>query len=229
MHTRKGGIFPSQSTVSHVAFDGKEFLLCRGRDLREPKPPADAIARTDRSTLDSSVDAIFVLHDGKIVECQPPANAGSLQERIREDLATMLLESGTIRERMARALRGEEVTFNWYSQRPDTSRANIECTLSRIDIEGSIRLLAVALDITARRKSARTLAQLSGRLLELQDEERRRIARELHDTTGQNLGALRMGLSMILSAQGIESHTQTALEESIALADVCIREIRTMS
>ena len=229
MHTRKGNILPARTTVNYVVFDGKEYLICRGRDPRETKPGPQAIARIDRSTLDSAVDAIFLLHEGAIVQCQPHSGTDSSRERIREDLETMLLESGTIRERMTRALRGEDVTFNWYSQRPDSSRANIECTLSRIEIEGSVRLLAVALDITARRKSARTLAQLSGRLLELQDEERRRIARELHDTTGQNLGALSMGLSMVLSVGEFDSRIKAALEESVVLVEACVREIRTMS
>jgi PAS domain S-box-containing protein len=71
--------------------------------------------------------------------------------------------------------------------------------------------------------------QLSGRLLEMQDEERRRIARDLHDTTGQNLGALRIGLSMTLAMPGVNSQIRDALEESIALADACVREIRTLS
>jgi signal transduction histidine kinase len=68
-----------------------------------------------------------------------------------------------------------------------------------------------------------------GRLLEMQDEERRRIARQLHDTTGQNLGALRIGLSMILATAATNPSVRKAIEESIALADCCVREIRDLS
>lgn len=224
MHTRKGHILPARICVRYAAIERKEYLICQGHNLREP----EAIARTeDRSKLDSSLDAIFLLHEGTIVDCRAPARFGGSREMIRKDLETMLHESGTIQERIARALRGEEVTFNWYSQRSDTSRVNIECTLSRIEIEGAVRLIAIAVDITARRKSARTLAQLSGRLLELQDEERRRIARELHDTTGQNLGALSISLSILKAT--VDPAAREALQESIALADSCVREIRTMS
>jgi two-component system, NarL family, sensor kinase len=230
MHTRKGNTVPSQTQVRYASVDGKEYLICHGHDLREPKARPEAIAHTeDRSTLESGVDAIFLLDYGAIVECHAPARPGGSREKIREDLETMLRESGTIRERIARALGGEEVTFNWYSQRSATTRVNIECTLNRIEIEGSARLIAVAVDVTARRKSARTLAQLSGRLLELQDEERRRIARELHDTTSQNLSALSMALSMMLANAGPDPRARQPIEESIALADCCVREVRTMS
>ena len=70
---------------------------------------------------------------------------------------------------------------------------------------------------------------LPGRLLQLQDEERRRIARELHDTTGQNLAALSINLSLVLGTARIDSRTRDALNESIALVDSSVREIRAMS
>jgi len=50
-------------------------------------------------------------------------------------------------------------------------------------------------EILERTQAEAALRELSGRLMQVQDEERRRIARELHDTTGQLLGALHMNLS----------------------------------
>jgi len=83
-------------------------------------------------------------------------------------------------------------------------------------------------DVTERRKIER--AQLSDRLLRSQDEERRRIARQLHDTTAQNLAALRWNLSRInQSALGAEPVVRNSVDESIALADQSIMEIRTLS
>ena len=49
------------------------------------------------------------------------------------------------------------------------------------------------------RKSEEASRRLSGRLLQLQDEERRRFARELHDSLGQYLVSLKMNLSLMLN------------------------------
>jgi signal transduction histidine kinase/DNA-binding NarL/FixJ family response regulator len=74
------------------------------------------------------------------------------------------------------------------------------------------------------------LRALSGRLLRLEDEERRRLARELHDTTAQWLAALSMNLSVLNeSARLLNPRARTAMAESVVLADRCLREIRTVS
>src|SRR5467141_4815215 len=74
------------------------------------------------------------------------------------------------------------------------------------------------------------LRHLSGQLLRSQDEERRRIARDLHDSTGQNLVALATMLGRFSnSVPSVGRKSRTLLSECIALADQCIREVRTLS
>ena len=74
------------------------------------------------------------------------------------------------------------------------------------------------------------LHQLSGRLLHLQDEERRRIARELHETIAQSLVVLKMDLSVLSkSKQLLPAPAQEALHEAGALAQECMRQARTLS
>jgi signal transduction histidine kinase len=81
-----------------------------------------------------------------------------------------------------------------------------------------------------RRMRAEALRQLSGRLLRLQDEERRRIARELHDTTGQSLAGLAMNLTLVKdSAPKLSPKARACLSESLELAEKCSREIRTLA
>jgi signal transduction histidine kinase len=74
------------------------------------------------------------------------------------------------------------------------------------------------------------LRRLSGQLLLSQDEERRRIARDLHDSTGQDLVALATALSQLHASIPSSSRRLRKLaSECQALAEQCIREIRTLS
>jgi PAS domain S-box-containing protein len=76
--------------------------------------------------------------------------------------------------------------------------------------------------------SERSLRELSGQLLRIQDHERGRLGRELHDTIGQYLGALKMGLEVMKSTPPAKS-AGDHLGECIRIADDCIREVRTIS
>jgi len=69
------------------------------------------------------------------------------------------------------------------------------------------------------------LRELWNRLLRTQDEERRHIARELHDSVGQYLAAL----SMVLDAAKNKASDNRDLEEAVRLTATCIAETRTMS
>jgi signal transduction histidine kinase len=74
------------------------------------------------------------------------------------------------------------------------------------------------------------LGALAGRLMHAQDDERRRIAQLLHDTTAQDLVALKMRLAQLQrTANQLSETDRGALTESIALADQSITEIRTLS
>lgn len=227
LHGRSGEIIPVQASVRFASIEENEYLICCARDLRQHRAtPQNQVAESPfPSLLESTVDAIFIIHEERLVH----SSRGS-SEHIRRDLESMLSEFGTIRKRIERALEGEVVTFNWYSPRPDGSLAHLECSLSRIEIEGHVRVLAVAVDITAKRRSERALAQLSGRLIALQDTERRRLARDLHDTAGQNLSALTMRLSATLTgAPDLDPQVAAGIREGIALSEACIRDLRTMS
>jgi signal transduction histidine kinase len=74
-----------------------------------------------------------------------------------------------------------------------------------------------------------SLRELSARLLQLQDDERRRIARELHDSVGQMLVALTMNLSAVRLDVERLSKTANALADSENLVQEMSSEVRTIS
>jgi len=73
------------------------------------------------------------------------------------------------------------------------------------------------------------LRQLSARVISLQDEERRRIARELHDSAGQYLAAIEMNLSGLKQTPNLEESLARPISDSLDLANLCTAEIRTIS
>jgi signal transduction histidine kinase len=85
-------------------------------------------------------------------------------------------------------------------------------------------------NISDRIQGEREMRQLSARLLRLQDEERRRIARELHDSTAQNLSALEMNMSLLeplLDQRG--ARARRLAEDTRRIAGECSRELRNIS
>jgi len=75
-----------------------------------------------------------------------------------------------------------------------------------------------------------TLRNLSARLLQVQDEERRRIAREMHDSVGQLVAAISMNLGTVRKqSDKLDAKGAKAVAETIALVEEIDRQIRTIS
>jgi two-component system NarL family sensor kinase len=75
-----------------------------------------------------------------------------------------------------------------------------------------------------------SLRELSGRLQQMRDEERRQIARELHDSVGQLLAALSMNIATVQhQANKLDSTGARAVSENAALVQEISQEIRTLS
>jgi signal transduction histidine kinase len=92
----------------------------------------------------------------------------------------------------------------------------------------TLTLNSLEREVMERKSAEEQLRQLSVRLMTLQDEERRHIARDLHDTTGQTLAAMKMTAALIeRTAPGPEM--LRLLDDLNALTDEAVQEIRTTS
>jgi two-component system NarL family sensor kinase len=113
----------------------------------------------------------------------------------------------------------------------------IRLTLSPNRELGLEAICAVATELTeivdaneALRVTETSLRQLSARLLQLQDEERRRIARDLHDVTGQKIAVLSMSLDRLARlTEQRKPEAKESVKESREIVGQIGEEIRTLS
>lgn len=134
-------------------------------------------------------------------------------------------------------LRGVDSQYRWFRARAvpvrDTDGHILKWYGTCSDIhdrkllEESIRENAIELERMVESRTA-ALRRLSNRMMTLQDEERRRIAREIHDGLGQELAAAKMILDGILAKDSSPVMRQSSMEAS-QLVDRAIQQVRTIS
>ena len=97
------------------------------------------------------------------------------------------------------------------------SKPSSKCELSYAELESLVLQRTVALQ------------KLSQQLLKVQDEERRKVARDLHDSTGQTLIAIKLNIELLKGKLKDDPGTFGFLSDIAALADQALQEIRTTS
>ena len=123
-------------------------------------------------------------------------------------------------------IQGSDNTRTWYRS---TLRANYD--EQGVLVSGQWIAADVTPEVMARKnlqESQDQLAVLSGKLMHLQDEERRRIARDLHDSTAQSLSALEMNTSLLEAAAADEKSRKIAADTREISRQVC-QELRNIS
>jgi PAS domain S-box-containing protein len=94
----------------------------------------------------------------------------------------------------------------------------------------AVRAIGVVQDITERTRTEQELRRLSHRLLYVRDEDRRHMARELHESAGQSLAALKMTLGRLRQTmKGTKGLAHELWKSANDLAEGASREVRTIS
>ena len=161
-----------------------------------------------RSLFDSSIDGISITTaagDGKgkrLLDCNESYLALAGRERAELLAAPTLKGFKDYHERFSAgaslvpspdgSCRG---VYSW--QRPDRRRNFVECRGIPVRIDGIACMHCLHRDVTAARAAEERIRDLSRRVFVMAEEERKRIARDLHDDFGQHLLAMRHGIDVL--------------------------------
>jgi PAS domain S-box-containing protein len=240
-----------QQWINHVIVSGNgriKELQGIGRDITERKLAEEALQVSEKRfakafSANPQPMSLTTLDDGRYIDVNESFLQMSGYDR-REVIGSTSLELGIFqepedRERLVGPLR-ENGSVRNLELKFRTKGGEFRILLSSaelIQLGGQPCVLVASSDITERKRleeqhlhAENELSQLTARLFNLQDEERRRIARELHDGTAQNLFAISIDIDLMRKqTSNGDSEINSLLDESATLCEQSLQEIRTLS
>ena len=227
-------------------------------ECRTPLPAADAATPSNSSTADfqqsegialerdAQILALIGPLDEVLVEHAPDTtilNMWAMNESLLAKPRTEMIGK-TMRELFgAEFARPFEEIFRRVAATGKGEHIEYSLTIERGRVHGTARvtrmstrsgaaptLWVLARDTTEQKCAEESQRILSARILQTLDEERRHTSQFLHETTVQNLVALKMNLGRALRLAGaVIPQLREVLAESVGLAEVSLQEIRTLS
>ena len=211
------------------------------RSAQRQRRQAEILAKAElkfRSLLEAAPDAMLITTaEGEIVLANSRSDdmfGFSRQELLGQNIR-LLVPSWTLS-----SYHVGELT----SVCKDGSTFPSEISSAPLQTEEGLLITSAVRDISERKRAEQRIAEqtqqlheanrelrhLSSRIVAIRDEERRRLGRELHDSQGQYLAAIKMNLEMIETTDAALSTVQkSALTEAITLLERSMREIRVIS
>lgn len=245
-----GEEFPIEATISRVDMIGasgtQRFFTALIRDLSEVnglRYAIDTLNRRLQTMFEMAPIAIWITDGETIIfanrACATLFGTADNRELIGRSIYT-LIEGGSrssVHNAVQRALANEGPTSAGAQRiaRADGTLREVEIMVAALPDQGRAALQMAINDITGlsheRReleRSRQELRQLSSSLVDAREEERRRIARELHDELGQRLTALHMELSSLKSIQQTDMGTQR-IDAMMGMVDETVASVRRIA
>jgi len=232
-----GNIFSVNVHPLRNAFDEIAGVIGVALDVTENKRAMASVAKL-AAIVESSQDAIFgTTVSGYITSWNRGAEqmfGYSAGEVAGQPISIITPEDrkNEPAEVLERLKRGEVVKpYETVRRRKDGSLVDVSVTVSAVkDPTGHITgVSAIVHDIGNLKQVETELRDLSARLLKVQDEERRNMARELHDSVIQGLAAAVINLSLMMDSVQLDPEAARTLEETLKITEDSVREIRTFS
>jgi two-component system, NarL family, sensor histidine kinase UhpB len=243
-----GSEIPIEITLSRVDLmvgnQVRRYVTALMLDLsgeNQMKAELERSERRVRSVFESAPVPIWIAEDHRIVFANRAAERlfAADQPLVGESVYRLLHgeSHAAVRLQVARAIAGDPELVAVHGQivRPDGALRDVEITVSALPDHGDTMVQMVVADVTVRRRetseleqSRELLRQLSTKLVEAREEERRRIARELHDELGQRLTALKMELSGWVVASSPAGPEQR-VDEMLTMLDETLASVRRIS
>jgi len=211
------------------------------RSAQRQRKQAEILAKAElkfRSLLEAAPDAMLITTaEGEIVLANSRADhifGYSRQELLGQNIR-LLVPSWTL---------SSYHTGELSAVCKDASTFPSEISSSPLQTDEGLLVTSAIRDISERKRAEQRIAEqtqqlheanrelrhLSSRIVAIRDEERRRLGRELHDSQGQYLAAIKMNLELIETTDAALSPIQkSALTEAISLLERSMREIRVIS
>ena len=206
---KSGEEFAAEASISKLEINGEKIYTVVLRDVTNRKLAEEEL-RKARDELEIRVQERTAALSRANAELQAEvAERKRIEEALREAHDQLEIR---VQERTAELARSNRVLQNEIAERKKA--------------EVALRTSEAAL-----KRRGEDLRALTASLLSIQDEERRRIARELHDGTAQNLAALAMNFFILLDspAAQAEASLRNLLKDSLTITEQCSREIRSLS
>jgi len=191
-----------------------------------------------RRLFEAARDGILILDPGtrKITDANPFMSE-LLGYPHEELLGKELWEIGLLKDEEASQAAFRELQLKQYIRYEDLPlqtksglRRDVEFVSNVYTEDGRDVIQCNIRDITERKQAEDEVRELSGHLLKARDEERRRIGRELHDSTAQELVAVAVNLDLVQQrSTGHDVTSDNLLADSQAILEQSQRELRTLA
>ncbi|MDP3083177.1 MAG: PAS domain-containing sensor histidine kinase [Rubrivivax sp.] len=244
-----GSEFPLEATISRADFDDpqgpRRLYTALLRDLSAEqalRAEYEMLKRRFQTVLELAPVAIWIVEGDTIVfanracgELFGTADCATLRGRSIFSLLSPPSHAA-LRQSMAQAQQGRVRLINEGIVRLDGGLREVEVEVAALPDHGRLTLQMAISDVTLRRqeeadaeRSRQELRWLSASLVEAREDERQRIARELHDELGQRLSALKMELSSLGGRIGGAGADDSPVQAMLSMLDETVASVRRIA